>query len=253
MATFDAASMIRTEVQGKIMEITINRPAKKNALTEEMYLDLVRGLETAERDDTVHVIVLCATGDCFCAGNDLNDFLTPSPPDRPRPGHLFLKTISTATKPIVAAVNGPAVGIGTTLLLHCDLVYAGMRATFRLPFVNLGLCPEGASSLLLPRAVGRLRASEMLLLGEPISAHMAWEFGLVNNVYPDDELHENVLEQARKLATQPPASVRLTKRLLRESRMKTVSETIESEIRYFSERLASKEFADACAAFFRAG
>jgi enoyl-CoA hydratase/carnithine racemase len=251
MTTSNTESTIRTNVQGKIMDIEIHRPEKKNALTRDMYLALVNSLEKADKDESIHVIVLRGSGDCFSAGNDLNDFLNPDPSNQLQPGRRFLEAISTVAKPIVAAVNGPAVGVGTTMLLHCDLVYAGMQATFQVPFVNLGLCPEGGSSLLLPRAIGFHRASEMLLLGEPISANMAWEFGLINNVYPNEQLHEKVFEQARKLAAKPLASVMLVKRLLRESRLKTVPETIEDELRYFLERLSSKEFTDAYATFFK--
>ena len=250
MAAGNAAPLIEITLRERIMEIRINRPAKKNALNKEMYRALARNLTSAQADDTVHVVFLHGAGDCFTSGNDLKDFLKSENSDAPRPGRLFLEAISTAAKPIVAAVNGPAVGIGTTLLLHCDLVYAGMGATFQLPFANLGLCPEGGSSLLLPRAIGYRRAAEMLLLGEPISANMAWEYGLVNNVYPDGELIEKALGHARKLAVLPPDAVCLTKRLLRESRTKTVADTIAEEIRHFSRRLESQEFKQACAAFF---
>ena len=235
------------------MVIEINRPAKKNALTEEMYLALTRGLESAQEDDTVHVILLHGVGDCFCSGNDLKDFLKPEKKGPTRPGLLFLETISTVTKPIVAVVNGPAVGIGTTMLLHCDLVYAGMRATFRVPFVNLGLCPEGGSSLLLPQIIGYPRAAEMFLLGEPISAKIALKYGLINNVYPDDRLFDKAFDQARKLALQPSDAVRLTKRLLKKSRANNVAGTIVRESRHFSQRLTSREFMDACAFFFARG
>jgi enoyl-CoA hydratase/carnithine racemase len=250
MTAANDAAPIRIDINDNIMDIAFNRPAKKNALTDEMYLALIAGLRQAQADDEVRVVVIRGTGDCFCAGNDLHDFRNRAPEAHPSPGRLFLETLSAVEKPIVAAINGPAVGIGTTMLLHCDLVYAGIGATFKTPFVSLGLCPEGASSLLLPQAIGYPRAAEMLLLGEPISALMAWEFGLINNVFRDEDLMDHVFEQARKLAQQPTASVRLAKRLLKASRLKTVQETIATESRHFAERLGSAEFAKASAAFF---
>lgn len=250
MAPTTAEPLIKIDVREKIMGIQINRPAKKNALTGQMYTAMARGLTAAQADGAVHVVVLHGTGDCFTSGNDLNDFLQPETAGPVRPGRLFLDTISTFEKPIVAAVNGPAVGIGTTLLLHCDLVYAAMKATFQLPFVNLGLCPEGGSSLLLPRTVGYQRAAELLLLGEAVSANMAWEYGLVNNVYPDDQLLEKAFLAARNLASRPLDAVCLTKRLLKASRSKMVAETIAEESRHFSERLRSPAFAQACEVFF---
>jgi len=250
MTTADDDAPIRIAVHDKIMDMALNRPHKKNALSDEMYLTLIAGLRQAQADDDVHVIVLRAMGDCFCAGNDLHAFRNRKPGENPSPGLLFIEALAAVEKPILAAVNGPAVGIGTTMLLHCDLVYAGMGATFQTPFARLGLCPEGASSFLLPQLIGYPRAAEMLLLGESISAHMAWEFGLINNVFRDDDLLSEVFAQARKLAQQPPASVCLTKRLLKASRTKTVQETIASEGRHFAERLGSTEFAAAFTAFF---
>ena len=250
MTTVSDAAPIRILVHDRIMEIVFNRPAKKNALSDEMYLALIAGLRQAQAEDGVRVVLLRSEGDCFCAGNDLHAFRNRKPGEDPSPGRLFLETLAATEKPVVAAVNGPAVGIGTTMLLHCDLIYAGMRATFKTPFVNLGLCPEGASSFLLPRIIGYPRAAEMLLLGEPISAHMAWEFGLINNVFRDDDLMSEVFALTRKLAQQPPDSVRRTKRLLKAARSKTVQETIATESRQFADMLGSPEFAEAFAAFF---
>ena len=225
-----APDPVLMKVREEIMDLSLNRPAKKNALTREMYLSLVDGLKSAAADEAVHVVVLRAEGDCFCAGNDLVDFSVAAQDGLPRPGRLFLDTLSTFTKPIVAAVNGPAVGIGTTMLLHCDLVYAGSGASFSVPFVNLGLCPEGASSLLLPGTIGLRRAAEMLLLGAPISAPTAKEYGLINDLFPDESLLAEVFNRARQLAEQPLPAILLTKRLLRESRLRTVAETIDVEL-----------------------
>jgi len=249
MTTASDAAPVQITVRDRMMEIVFNRPEKKNALSDEMYLASIAGLRQAQADDGVRVVLLRAVGDCFCAGNDLHAFRNREPGEAPSPGRLFLEALAALEKPVVAAVNGPAVGIGTTMLLHCDLVYAGMAASFKTPFVNLGLCPEGASSFLLPRLIGTPRAAEMLLLGEPISAHMAWEFGLINNVFRDDDLLSEVSTQVRKLAEQPPDAVRLTKRLLKASRLKAVQETINVESRHFAAMLGSEEFADAYAAF----
>ena len=250
MTTVNDAAPIRIAVRDRIMDIALNRPDKKNALSDEMYLALIAALRQAQTDGDVRVVLLRAEGDCFCAGNDLHAFRNRQSGEEPSPGRLFIETLASLEKPLVAAVNGPAVGIGTTLLLHCDLVYAGMGASFKTPFASLGLCPEGASSYLLPRLIGYPRAAEMLLLGEPLSALMAWEFGLVNNVFRDEDLQTEAFAQARKLARQPSDSVRLTKRLLKASRLQAVQETIATESRHFSERLSSTEFADAFAAFF---
>jgi enoyl-CoA hydratase/carnithine racemase len=250
MSTIHDDAPIRIAVRDRIMDIAFNRPEKKNALSDEMYLALIAGLRQAQTEEDVRVVLLRAEGDCFCAGNDLHAFRNRKPGEGPSPGRLYIETLAALEKPLVAAVNGPAVGIGTTMLLHCDLVYAGMGASFKTPFASLGLCPEGASSYLLPRLIGYPRAAEMLLLGEPLSALMAWEFGLVNNVFRDQDLLSEVYERARTLARQPPDSVRLSKALLKASRLQAVQETIATESRHFAERLAATEFADAFAAFF---
>ena len=235
---------------GGILELTLNRPEKKNALTGEMYHRLADSLNAADRDDAVRVVLIRGAGDCFCSGNDIGEFLTGRDPDAISPGMMFLEAVSRFEKPLIAAVRGAAVGIGTTLLLHCDLVYAAANATFQVPFVNLGLCPEGGSSFLLPRRIGHQRASEMLLLGEPISARTAMEFGLVNQVCRNAALMDEVFRHARRLAAQPPEAVRLTKRLLKQSQRASISETLRLEGRHFAERLGSVDFQQAAAAFF---
>jgi enoyl-CoA hydratase/carnithine racemase len=231
------------------MELVLNRPEKKNALTQEMYRALCEALVTADREASIRVVWIRGAGDCFCSGNDVTDFQVSRDPDQKSPGMLFLDGVNRLEKPLVAAVHGAAVGIGTTMLLHCDLVYAAENASFQVPFANLGLCPEGGSSYLLPRVIGYRRASEMLLLGEPISSATARKCGLVNRVYAEADLMEAVLRKARRLAAQPLESVRLTKRLLKQSYQATVSETIVSEGRHFARRLKSKEHEDAVSAF----
>jgi enoyl-CoA hydratase/carnithine racemase len=243
-------SEILTERSEKILRITINRPEKKNALNWDMSVAMADATNQANDDGEVRVIFLHGSADCFTAGADLQGFKDYKPDGKPRPANPFLVAISQAKKPIVAAVGGPAIGVGTTMLLHFDLVYAGEGAKFRMPFVNLGLCPEAASSFLLPKLIGHQHASELLLLGEPFSAAKALEIGLVNAVYPDSELIDRAYEQANKLAQQPPASVRLTKSLLKRSISSYVADTMTEEAKHFTERLGSAECKEAVSAFY---
>jgi enoyl-CoA hydratase/carnithine racemase len=245
--TFDN---ILTECRDRVLRITINRPQKKNALTRAMYAAMADAITRAEEDRGVRVIFLHGAQDCFTAGNDLKDFQDFRQDGDNKDVANFLSAISRAQKPIVAAVGGVAVGVGTTMLLHCDLVYAGEGAQFRMPFVALGLCPEAASSFLLPKLVGHQRASELLLLGEPFSAAKAFEIGLVNAVYPDSEYIDKAFIQAVNLAQQPPASVRITKALLKKSISQPIADTMTQERKQFSERLTSGECNEALTAFF---
>ncbi|MCF8112099.1 MAG: enoyl-CoA hydratase [Desulfobacteraceae bacterium] len=238
--------------QEGVCRIEVRRPEKKNALTRQMYAAMAEAIEKADTDANIRAVFLHGAKDCFCAGNDLKEFQQAgedpeSGPDRNNP---FMRVISRAKKPMVAAVTGAAIGVGTTLLLHFDLVYAGSGASFSMPFVNLGLCPEAGSSFLLPRLVGHKRASEMLLLGEAFSPETAREFGLVNAVFPDDEVIEKAFEQAKKLAKQPPASARLTKALLKRSVADQIAGTMAEEFEHFAQRLSSAECKEALAAFF---
>ena len=247
-----ASPLIVTEIQDAVLRVEIRRPDKKNALTGPMYALLADAFEAAERDPGVRVILIHGQSGMFTAGNDLADFLD-NPPvndDPPPPVFRFLEAFRTLTKPFVAAVSGVAVGVGTTMLLHCDLVYAGASAKFQLPFVNLGLCPEAASSLLLPALAGHARAAEILLLGEPFDAAKAREIGLVNAVLPDAEVLDHAMAQARKLASQPAASVRLTKRLMKQAQAALVEQTMREEGRHFRARLVSPESREAFTAFF---
>jgi enoyl-CoA hydratase/carnithine racemase len=237
-------------VAGGFARIAINRPEKKNALTAKMYADLVDAFEKADADKAVRVVLIQGTNDCFSAGNDLQDFLNAPPTDDSSPTVRFLKTLPRVRKPIVAAVAGPAVGIGTTLLLHCDLVYADPKTRFQLPFVNLGLCPEAASSVLLPRIVGARRASELLLLGESFTAETALAFGLINAITAEKQVIATAEAKARLLAERPAAALLVTKALLKKSQAKLVEETMNDELQHFGERLKSPEAAEAFRAFF---
>jgi enoyl-CoA hydratase/carnithine racemase len=241
---------IITEKRDGILRVEINRPDKKNALTAAMYQAMADALTAAEADAKVRVVLIHGKSDLFTAGNDLQDFLDNRPRDEDRPAFQFLRNISRAQKPIVAAVAGPAVGIGTTMLLHCDLVYAAPNTRLQLPFVSLGLVPEAASSLLLPALVGYQRAAELLLLGEPFSAQTAKEIGLVTEVVPEEVLLETALAQAKKLAQKPAASVRLTKQLMKRSFAAAMAQQMELEIGHFGELLGAPAAKEAFTAFF---
>jgi enoyl-CoA hydratase/carnithine racemase len=240
---------IVTELGGGVLRVQLDRPEKKNALTRAMYTRLTEVLEAADADPATRVIVLHGAGDAFTAGNDLRDFLEQPPQDQDHPTFRFILAVSRVQKPLVAAVHGVAIGIGTTLLLHCDLVYAAEGARFHTPFVDLGLVPELASSLTLPALVGHQRAAEMLLLGQPVDATRAAQLGFVNAVVPADRLLDTAMEAARTLAAKPAASVRLTKALMRGAQAALVASTLEEEARLFVDRLASPEAREAFAAF----
>lgn len=242
-------SEILVEKSERVLRIQLNRPAKKNALTTGMYQAFAEALRSANADADVRAILVHGTSDAFTAGNDLHDFLANPPQGPESPVLVFLDAVTHVDKPLVAAVNGVAVGIGTTMLLHCDLVYAGQDAKFALPFVNLGLCPEAASSFLLPALAGYQRAAELLLLGEPFDAVKAHAIGLVTEVVPSDLTFEAAEQAARKLAAKPPASVRLTKRLLKAQTKAMLEAALAEEIRHFRERLVSAEAKEAFGAF----
>jgi enoyl-CoA hydratase/carnithine racemase len=238
------------QVADGVARIGIDRPEKKNALTVAMYTGLVDAFQRAEADKTVRVLLVHGTAECFTAGNDLQDFMNSPPTDDSSPTVQFLKALHAARKPLMAAVAGPAVGIGTTLLLHCDLVYADPNTRFQLPFVNLGLCPEAGSSVLLPRLVGHARAAELLLFGETFSAATALELGLINEITPAGAAITTAGAKAKLLAQRPAASLLLTKELLKQAHSRLVAETIDEELAHFGARLQSPEAAEAFRAFF---
>lgn len=231
-----------------VVQITMNRPDRRNALDRATYQGLIDALAAAEADTGVRAIVLTGAAGCFTSGNDLKDFAAAGA-GGPRVAIDFLTAISTAKKPIVAAVEGFAVGIGTTMLLHCDLAFAGRGASFRMPFVTLGLCPEGGSSYLLPLIAGSKRAAELLMLGEAFGPEIAQEAGLLNGVTEEGGALALALDKARALAALPPQSVALTKMLLKRGSAAAIAETIATEARHFGERLMSAEAQAAFAAF----
>jgi enoyl-CoA hydratase/carnithine racemase len=242
-------SDILLDRHGAVERIQINRPAKRNAFTTAMYAEVAAALSAAGADPAVRVVVLSGSGGCFSAGNDVQDFLQNPPTGQDSPVWRFLEALVSMEKPLVAAVEGAAVGIGTTLLLHCDIVLAAKTARFQLPFVDLGLVPEAGSSLLLPALAGYHRAAELLLLGAPFDAETAERIGLVSRVVLPAELIEGAMAIAEALAHKPPASLRLTKRLLRRGTQGLLAEAMREEARLFTERLTSAEAREALTAF----
>ncbi len=241
---------ILTEIRDRVQHIRFNRPDKKNAITSAMYLALAHALRHAERDAAVRVALIEGAPDLFTAGNDLHDFLEHPPRSSDAPAFQFLRGIREFPKPLIAAVGGLAVGVGTTMLLHCDFVYCTPGTRFSLPFVNLGLSPEGGSSYLLPRLAGYQRAAELLLLGEPFGAETAREIGLVNAIVPEEALLATAGETARKLAAKPAASLREAKSLMKQAMKESLRRAMDDEGEAFCERLESPEAKEAFTAFF---
>ena len=241
------SGQVLARTEGRVARIALSRPEKKNALTAAMYAQLTEALAAAGRDAQVRAVLLSGSADCFTAGNDLADFLQRRPGESPVFG-LF-QVLPALEKPVVAAVAGPAVGIGTTLLLHCDLIYAAADARFQLPFVPLGIVPEFGSTLLLPRVAGYQRAAKLLLLGQPFGAQEALEAGIVTEVVAKEKLMEKAEGACAALAALPPESLRLTKRLMKQGGAKEIEARIAEEGRMFVERLASPEAKEAMSAF----
>jgi len=241
---------INIEIADGVARIEIARPQKKNAITGAMYRALADAFEAAGRERTVRAVLLHGQDDIFTAGNDLDDFRNAAQVFAERPSLRFMQALIATEKPVVAAVNGAAVGIGTTLLLHCDLVYCADNAMFAMPFVSLGLCPEFASSLLVPLNAGFRRAAEKLLLGEPISPEEAVEMNIVNRILPPAEVRAYALRQAQRFAALPPDAVRTTKRLLRRAWKAAVEQAIADESHAFGELLQGPAAQEAFSAFF---
>ena len=238
-----------------ILTIEFNRPDRKNAITSAMYQRMADAIHDGEQDGAVRAILIIGKPEIFTAGNDLDDFMKSSRPEdgvaiEERPVYRFMLALSGAKKPVVAAVAGAAVGIGTTLLMHCDLVYAADNAKFSMPFVQLGLCPEFASSLLLAQIAGYPRAAEKLMLGEAFLAQEALDMGLVSKVLPIDELLPFALRQAAKLVALPASSVRATKQLMKAGRNGAISQQMVDENKFFGAMLAAPEAKEAFTAFF---
>jgi enoyl-CoA hydratase/carnithine racemase len=237
---------------GAVLCVTFDRPDKKNALNRAMYISAAEALRRAGRDPSIGAVVFAGSGGVFTAGNDIADFLDASAEPAEFPAFTFIKTLAACETPLVAAIEGMAIGIGATMILQCDLVYVAPGTVFRLPFVDLGLVPEGASSLLLPRRVGMAKAAELLLLCEPFGAEEAVRLGLANAIVPARELRGFAIERAGRLATKPRAAIAATRRLMRGDGEEILAR-IEDEARLFSAALRSNEARAAFAAFLRKG
>jgi enoyl-CoA hydratase/carnithine racemase len=238
---------INTQRHGSILEIRLNRPSHRNALTGDMYRALTDSLRRAEHERGISTVLVSGAGAGFCAGNDLRDFIEGPPLDEHAPAVTFLHTLAEMTVPIVAAVHGAVVGVGATMLLHFDYIVADTTTYMDFAFVRLGLVPEAGSSLLLPRTVGHLRAAQILLMAEPISADHASNLGLITEiVYPGGHL-ERAREVAQRISRRPAAAVRSTKALLRSTET-TVRDRIRDELELFRQQLNGPEFAAAAAA-----
>jgi enoyl-CoA hydratase/carnithine racemase len=242
-------SDILTRADAGVMSVTLNRVDKKNAITAAMYAAMADAMQQAADETSVRALVFQGHETIFCAGNDLGDFLKNPPAPGNSPVFRFLQGLAGFPKPMLAAVCGAAVGVGTTMLLHCDLVYAGDNAVFSLPFVNLGICPEAASSLLLPQMVGYHRAAEALMLGEPFKAEAALAMGLVNRVVPAAEANALAQAQARKLAAKPMSSLLETKRLMKKNQASLVAQQMSDEGATFTRMLHDPAAREAMSAF----
>lgn len=239
---------VTTRIEDGVLCISLQRVEKKNALTSQMYAALADTLQRAASDRAVRVALIAGAEGVFTAGNDLEDFLRNPPLDEQAPVHRFISLLATTDLPLVAAVDGAAVGIGTTMLLHCEQVFASERARFILPFVNLGLVPEAGSSMLLVESCGYRKAAELLMLGEAIDAAEALACGIVSRIVPAAELYATALSAARQLAAKPRAALRATKRLMRRPR-EPLEQRLQAENRIFAECLESAEAREAFSAF----
>ena len=240
---------IVTERSNGILRVQFNRPEKKNAMTGGMYTRLADIFNEANEDEETFVVLWHGAGDSFCAGNDLGDFLHNPPGPDAFPQGALMDAFVKFEKPIVAAVQGAVIGGGTTMLTHCDVVYAGASARFQLPFINLALVPEFGSSYSLPARIGYLRAADLYLLGEPFGATRAAELGLVTRVVPDRELLATATQTAQKLAAKPGGALRASKRLLKQGFIEQVKAAMKAEDQVFFERVRSAEAKEALSAF----
>src|SRR5580704_3061407 len=239
------------ETSGSILKVQFNRPAKKNAMTAAMYTGLADLLTQADGDDNVKVVLLYGAGDSFSAGNDLEDFAKNPPGPGDSPQARLINALIRFSKPLVAAVHGVAIGGGTTILTHCDFVYAAENTKFQIPFINLALVPEFGSSYSLPRQIGYLQAAELIMLGAPFNAARANELGLVTSVVPEADLLAKATETAEALAQKPPVAVRASKELMKRPIRAQLEEAVNRELAEFAVRVRSPETKEAIAAFFQ--
>jgi enoyl-CoA hydratase/carnithine racemase len=240
---------IITERSGSILRIELNRPAKKNAMTSSMYMTLADIFADAAKDERIRVVLWHGAGDSFCAGNDIEDFLKNPPGPGESPQARLMNVLADFGKPLIAAVHGAAIGGGTTMLLHCDFVYAGESAKFQMPFVNLAVVPEFGSSYAVPARIGHLRAAELILLGLPFDARRAADLGLVTQVVSDQNLPATAAETARKLAAKPAGALQASKRLIKQSFREQMKAAMKAENEEFSAQVRSEDAKEALTAF----
>jgi enoyl-CoA hydratase/carnithine racemase len=242
-------SDILTELSGSILRIQLNRPEKKNAMTSDMYVTLAELLDAAAKNEQIRVALWYGAGDSFCAGNDVADFLNSPPASGDSPQARLMKALVNFDKPLVAAVHGATIGGGTTMVTHCDFVYAGESAKFQLPFVNLGVVPEFGSSYSIPAWAGHIRASELFLLGQPFGATRAAELGIVTRVVPDRELLATATATAEQLAAKPAGALQASKRLLKRTAREQLVQAMRVENEVFSNLVLSADAKEAMSAF----
>lgn len=242
---------LQSSLQDRVLTLRFNRPDKKNALTSAMYSAFADALIAAGSNPEVRAVLIAGQPDCFSSGNDLADFLQLPVGDSNSPVLRFMRALSSFEKPVVAAASGIAVGVGVTLLLHCDLVYCGENTRLNLPFVSLGIVPEFASTYVLPRLMGHARAAELLLLGEPFTAQKALEYGLVNALFANDQVEARAREKALRLAALPPRALRISKSLLKQWNADTLARSIAVEGEHFMPMLRDPEALEAIGAFLQ--
>ena len=240
---------IVTEHAGSILRIQLNRPTKRNAMTSAMYVALSDILKKATKDERTRVALWHGAGDSFCAGNDIEDFLKNPPGPGESPQAQLMNALIDFDKPLIAAVQGAAIGGGTTMLLHCDFVYAGESAKFQMPFINLALVPEFGSSSIVPARIGHLRAAELILLGSPYDAKRAAELGLVTQIVPDQDLLSIATATAQKLAAKPAGALQASKRLMKQPFRQQIAAAMKAENEEFSAQVRSADAKEALTAF----
>lgn len=242
---------IRTATLNGVATVEIARPEKKNAITQAMYQQMADAINAAAADASVRAVLITGQPGIFTSGNDIEDFMQRPPGNLESPAFVFMKALMGCEKPVIAAVTGAAIGIGTTMLLHCDFVYISDEARLAMPFVSLGLVPEFASSLIVPQLMGNARAAEKILLGDPFTGADAVEVGIANAVLPANEVVNHARRIAERFNALPPGAVRDTKKLMRSARSQAALETIVVEGKIFAERLQSPEAKEAFSAFFQ--
>lgn len=242
---------IKTATLNGVATVEIARPEKKNAITQAMYQQMADAINAAAADASVRAVLITGQPGIFTSGNDIEDFMQRPPGNLESPAFVFMKALMGCEKPVIAAVTGAAIGIGTTMLLHCDFVYVSDEARLAMPFVSLGLVPEFASSLIVPQLMGNARAAEKILLGDPFTGADAVEVGVANAVLPANEVVNHARRIAERFNALPPGAVRDTKKLMRRARSQAALETIGVEGKVFAERLQSPEAKEAFSAFFQ--